>query len=54
MLEMVFPGSCCLLVGSGADLAQGFLSPVLDATMLLEPMIQSLQGRVKEDWGKTF
>ena len=49
-----FPGTRCLLVGSGAELTRGFLSPVLDATSLSDSMIQSLLGRVNEDWGKTF
>ena len=41
-------------MGSGPELTRGFLSPVLDATSLSDPMIQSLLGRVNEDWGKTF
>ena len=54
VLATVFPESCCLLVGSGPELTRGFLSPVLDATTLSDPMIQSLLGRVNEDLGKTF
>ena len=30
------------------------MSPVLDASNLLENMIHSLLGRVNEDWGRTF
>ena len=54
VLETAFSGSRCLLVGSGPGLTRGFLSPMLNATALSDPMISSLLGRVNEDWGKTF
>ena len=54
VLETDFPGNRCLLVGSGPGFTRGFMSPMLNATSLSDPMILSLLGRVNEDWGKTF
>ena len=42
----VFSGTRCLLVGSGPGLTRGFLTPMLNATSLSDPMIHSLLGRV--------
>ena len=49
-----FSSSRCLLVGGGANLSCGFLTPLLDASNLEPSLISSLLGRVNEEWGQLF
>ena len=48
------PSSSCLLVGGGINMNWAYLTPVLDATDIEAPMIESLLERTNEDWGKLF
>ena len=48
------PSSCCLLVGGGINMNWAYLTPMLDATDIEGPMIESLLERTNEDWGKLF
>ena len=48
------PSASCLLVGGGVNMNWAYLTPMLDATEIEEPMIESLLDRTNEDWGKLF
>ena len=54
MLVSCLPSSSCLLVGGGVNMNWAYLTPMLDATNIKEPMIESLLDRTNEDWGKLF